>query len=134
MPEIKRCPALDVSDFYNSDLASIWYKLDQILNVVSMTVSTEIVAAAGGGQGGATITTAQEVLIDVVNVAGDGVLAKKAIKGIIQTFKNRAGNGNDCNVYPFLGDDLGNGVDIPFDLADGNDLEIVSFADGTYNT
>jgi len=101
-----------------------------------LTTSDIYPAFAGGGQTNATPLIAYKCLIIDVPNEGDSVklapLTYDPISkvGSSQIVQNRADSDNAIDIFPTEGDDLGNGVDMPFSLASGNDFVVNCYLPG----
>lgn len=78
-------------------------KLQTILD--TLTITPQLIAAAGASQGDATAITSQKVLVVTVTVSTEGIRLPAAATGIQVLVANGAGKG--VKIYPATGDKIG---------------------------
>lgn len=96
-----------------------------IIQVPESDVS--VTAQAGGGQASAKVLINSYSVVDVVTTTGDSVKLPGTFFGSSIMFIKNDGV-NACDVFPFLGDDLGQGTNVAESLAAGVGIAYIATA------
>ncbi len=106
----------------------------EVLETVQFTQG--ITAFAGGGQTNATLLGSSYNLVETVTTTGDSLKLPEVFDaGTIVRVKMLFGGPNPANIFPFEGDNLGQGVDQPIQLEVHKSLVFIGLtANSVWNT
>ena len=98
--------------------------------ILSEDVTAGLTAFATGGQGSAVQLASSINEISTVGTGGDSVKLPAGVLGMKIIIINNGANA--CDVFPFVGDDIGAGVNTAISLAAGNKVSYECYATNTW--